>query len=81
VGQVLENHPELLETFLSFGFTTLAQPAMRGTIARVVTLEQACRRMGVDQELFVRTLNERRACTLGSPRGPLVSLNLTPNST
>lgn len=60
VGDVLARHPESLEVFLEFGFTTLAQPAMRETIARVVTLERACRRTGVDLQSFLRALEARR---------------------
>lgn len=60
VAQVLDHHPELLEVFLQFGFTALTQPAMRVSMARVVTLGQACRRMGIDQEQFLHALNDRR---------------------
>jgi hypothetical protein len=31
--------------FLEFGFTTLTDPQLRRTIARVVAIEKACRRM------------------------------------
>lgn len=57
VGAVLEQRPYLLEAFVEHGFTALAQPQLRRTIARVVTIEQACRRMGVDLETFLAVLN------------------------
>lgn len=60
VGAVLERHPELLDVFVEFGFTTLTNPQFRNTIAQVVTLEKACRRMGVDLAQFLETLNHAR---------------------
>lgn len=61
VGAVLKTHPELLDVFLDFGFATLASPQMRTGVARVVTLEKACRRMDVDLAALLDALNARRA--------------------
>ena len=53
VAAVLERYPETLKVFLRHGFSPLANPILRKTMARVVTIEQACRREGVDlQSLF-----------------------------
>ncbi|HVX61781.1 MAG TPA: DUF1858 domain-containing protein, partial [Pirellulales bacterium] len=60
VAAVLERYPALLETFLRHGFTTLANPQFRRSIARVVTIARACSRMDVDCRLFVEALNRRR---------------------
>jgi hypothetical protein len=60
VGAVLERWPRLLDVFLSHGFTMLASPQLRATIARVVTIERACRRMGVDVATLLEELNEQR---------------------
>jgi hypothetical protein len=60
VGGVLDARPELLDVFTGHGFTMLTDPLLRRTIARVVTIEQACRRIGIDPLSFVHTLNERR---------------------
>jgi hypothetical protein len=57
VGAVLEARPELLEVFVDHGFTTLANPALRRSIARLVTIETACRRMGVHLDDFLNALN------------------------
>jgi hypothetical protein len=62
VGAVLEARPELLPVFVDHGFTTLMNPYFRRSIARVVTIESACRRMGVDLEEFLSALN-------GEPEG------------
>jgi hypothetical protein len=60
VASVLSDEPRLLETFLAAGFTQLASPYARQTIARVVTLRQACQRLGKDVEPFVAELNAAR---------------------
>jgi len=48
VGDVLAHYPQSLQIFLRHGFGPLANPVLRKTMARVVTIEQACRREGVD---------------------------------
>jgi hypothetical protein len=60
VAAVLDHEPRLLETFLSGGFALLANPYARRTFARVVTLRQACMRMGVEERPFVAELNRAR---------------------
>lgn len=59
VAAVLDRHPQLLDVFLQFGFTTLADASMRQTIGRIVTIERACRRTGVAEHEFLAALNER----------------------
>jgi hypothetical protein len=59
-GRVLEHFPDLLPAFVARGFAALANPRLRTTLARVVTIEQACRRMGVNTEDFVKELNRGR---------------------
>jgi hypothetical protein len=58
---VLDRHPELLATFLALGFRPLASPLLRKTIARHVTLGQACRHLGREPEEVIDALN-RGAC-------------------
>jgi hypothetical protein len=73
VALVLEDEPRLLEVFVAAGFSLLASPHARQTIARVVTLSQACRRMGVDEKQFVAELNKARE-RLRSLELPVVSV-------
>jgi hypothetical protein len=61
VGAVLDQHPELLDTFLSFGFRPLANPLVRRALATRVTLRAACGLAGVDVDRLVTALNARRA--------------------
>jgi hypothetical protein len=74
-ARVLEYFPKLLPTFVEHGFEALVNPRLRATVGRVVTLGQACRRLGVDTDAFVEELNRRRE-EEASPRAdlPLVPL-------
>jgi hypothetical protein len=58
VATVLDAFPQALEIFLKNGFTTLANPAARNTFARVVSIEKACEKHGVECQAFIATLNE-----------------------
>jgi hypothetical protein len=61
VGEVLDRNPELLETFLALGFRPLANPLLRKTLARHVTIAQACRHVGLEPAGVVEALNRARA--------------------
>jgi hypothetical protein len=60
VSDVLDVYPELVETFIAFGFAPLANPLLRRTAARRVTVARACRVMGVEAAAFLATLNAAR---------------------
>jgi hypothetical protein len=60
VGDVLAHHPQLLETFLSLGFQPLANPLLRKTVARYVSIGQACRQLEREPTEVLEALN--RAC-------------------
>jgi hypothetical protein len=66
VGEVLERYPELLETFLAHGFRPLANPLLRKTVARHVSIGQACRQLGRESKEVIEALN--RARTAGPHR-------------
>lgn len=65
IGDVLAHYPPSLNIFLRHGFSPLSNPVLRRTMARVVTIEQACRREGVNLE---ELLGELQPVTVGSPR-------------
>ncbi len=67
VNEVLDRHPELLEVFVDHGFRPLANPILRKTLARRVTVGEACRQLNVNPVAFVETLNGRRHRSLGLP--------------
>ena len=58
VFNVLEKHPQLLETFIKKGFVQMRDPVMRRTMAKTVTIEQACGIHGIDVGVFVNELNK-----------------------
>ncbi len=64
VADVLRRYPQALEIFLKYGFTPLSNPVLRRTMARVVTIEQACRREGADLD---RLLAELRSISAPAP--------------
>ena len=61
VGDVLAQYPRLLDIFVTFGFTPLRNPLLRKTLARRVTIAQACHMMDVDIHELLRTLNDHRS--------------------
>jgi len=56
VGALLEAYPGLLPVFVANGFAPLANPMLRRTLARGVSVGQACRMRGVDLEGFLGRL-------------------------
>ncbi len=63
VGEVLDCYPYLLATFLAFGFKPLASPWLRNTVARRVTIAQACGIVGVGTDALLVRLNQERTET------------------
>jgi hypothetical protein len=60
VGDVLDRYPELLPTFVAFGFTPLTNPLLRKTVARLVTIGGACRGQNVEVGELLAALNTAR---------------------
>jgi NnrS protein/Domain of unknown function (DUF1858) len=58
VSDVLDRHPGLLPTFVAFGFRPLLNPVLRRTLARGVTVDQACHYAGVEVATFLDVLND-----------------------
>lgn len=59
VYDVFESCPETLDVFLSFGFSQLASPTARRTMAKVVTIEAACNFKSVDLDKLLDALNAK----------------------
>jgi hypothetical protein len=60
IAAVLNDEPRLLETLIAGGLTLLAREPVRQTFGRVVTLRQACLRMGVEEVRLIDELNRAR---------------------
>lgn len=67
VSEVLSDHPELLDVFRRFGFNALANPVLRATLARRVTIEEACERHRVRTEEFLKALDDALASPAPAP--------------
>jgi hypothetical protein len=65
VGDLLAAYPGLLPVFVSHGFSALSNPVLRRTMARQVSIGQACRMHGVDLDRFLEKLSEAKS-RLGS---------------
>jgi hypothetical protein len=74
VGDVLSYYPQSLQIFLRHGFGPLANPVLRKTMARVVTIEQACRREAVNMD---ELLSELRSLEISEPQNSQVIVPLT----
>jgi hypothetical protein len=57
VGEILDRYPQLLDTFLTFGFTPLRNPFFRRLVARNVTIVQAGQTLGIDTGELLEALN------------------------
>jgi hypothetical protein len=74
-ASVLAIYPALSRSFVEHGFSAITNPHLRATVARVITVGQACRRMNVNAEHFVAELNrERSELDRNAPNLPMVSI-------
>jgi hypothetical protein len=76
VGEVLARYPQSLEVFVQRGFLLLRNPVLRKTMARAITIEQACRREGVDLRGLLSDLQQLAEGDRVTP-GRLVSITRT----
>jgi uncharacterized protein involved in response to NO len=60
VGDLLDAYPALLPVFVGSGFAPLANPILRRTLARGISVSQACRMHGVDLETLLGRLRRAR---------------------
>ena len=56
VAEVLDQHPEVLDLLVELGFTPLANPLMRQTLGRTVSIAQAAKLKGMDLNQIVDRL-------------------------
>ncbi len=72
VGDVLDADPALLDIFLKFGFTPLANASLRKTMAYTISIQAACRMMSVDATRLLTALNAERQRRAGGRRSLVV---------
>ena len=56
IAEVVEQHPEVLELLVDLGFTPLANPLMRQTLGRTVSIKQGAKMKGMDLKRIIDTL-------------------------
>ena len=56
VKHVLDSHPELLDILVDLGFKPLANPAMRQSVGKVVTLKQGCKLINLPLDQLINEL-------------------------
>ncbi len=76
VGQVIEWFPATLGVLLAKGFTPLANPLLRRTVARAVSLRTAAARQSLDLDELLMELNEaafgaEERCDAAADGGPM----------
>ncbi|HOJ72398.1 MAG TPA: DUF1858 domain-containing protein [Phycisphaerae bacterium] len=80
VADVLNWFPATEPVFLEFGFSAIKHAVFRRTMARQVTLAQACRMHNIDAEAFVAALNRAASagetCGTRTDRSEFVQLNV-----
>lgn len=56
VAQVVDQHPEVLDLLVELGFIPLANPVLRQTVGRTVSLVQGAKMKGLDIQEIQRVL-------------------------
>lgn len=56
VAQVVDNHPEVLDILVDLGFKPLANPLMRNTVGKKVSIRQGAGLQGINLEKIRQTL-------------------------
>ena len=56
VAEVLDQHPEVLDLLVELGFTPLANPLMRQTLGRTVSIAQGAKLKGMELNRIVEFL-------------------------
>ena len=56
VAEVIEKHPEVLDVLVELGFKPLANPVMRNTVGRVVSIKKGASMNGIDLNKIKQTL-------------------------
>ena len=56
VAEVIEKQPEVLDVLVELGFKPLANPVMRNTVGRVVSIKKGAAMNGIDLKEIKQTL-------------------------
>lgn len=56
IAEIIDQHPELLETFIDLGFKPLANKAMRESAGRIISLKNGSSMIGLPLDQLIQTL-------------------------
>ena len=68
IAEILEKWPHLEETFNEVGLSNVANPAVRGTVAKMVTLEMAAKKGGVSLFELIAALEGKKLVNASSAK-------------
>ncbi|MBM4248513.1 MAG: DUF1858 domain-containing protein [Euryarchaeota archaeon] len=57
--EITEQYPELIPVLKDLGFAGVANPAMRTTHGRIMTIPKGCEQLGLRLEEVIKTLREK----------------------
>ena len=56
IAEIIDKHPELLETFIDLGFKPIANRAMRESVGRIINLKNGASIIGLPLDKLIQTL-------------------------
>lgn len=56
IAEIIDQHPELLETFIDLGFKPIASKAMRESVGRIISLKNGATMIGLPVDKLIQTL-------------------------
>lgn len=56
VKQLIDTHPELIDILVDIGFKPLANPKMRQSVGKIVTLKQGCKLINLPLKELINEL-------------------------
>ena len=56
IAEIIDQHPELLETFIDLGFKPIANKAMRESVGRIISLKNGSSMIGLPLDQLLQTL-------------------------
>ncbi|MDO5457551.1 MAG: DUF1858 domain-containing protein [Atopococcus tabaci] len=56
IAEIINQHPELLDTFINLGFRPIANKAMRESVGRIISLKNGASMIGLPLDKLIQTL-------------------------
>lgn len=56
VASLVDEHADLLNILVELGFTPLANPSLRKTLGKTISLRQGCKLIRLDESKLINTL-------------------------